>query len=1111
MTVRLIAVVVLVFGSCFSSAPAAEPTRIAVVSSSSSSAADAVIDLVTVALSQQETVVLLERLAVTDALAEQELSLTGSQGADSAIQVGKLLATDLFAVVEIEAGTTRPTGQRSVQKQLPPQPVGLVVFDAVTGTRLWDQALPKSDVEELAKLVSTGVMSAVSKARSDSVDRKAVCLVTVRNAELPRNFDSHRAAMAALLQRHLTRQPALELLERRHLEHFNRERTLAAAAAGRKLAASAVLIEVDLVRAEGADGVRAVAALTASTGQRLGTAAASVDAPDVLLLTERLAESLVRELGQPFASSIADPRLEARRFQMESNSAVIHERFEDAIPASEAAIALLPDDADIAVELANTLGRASRNLLFTKSFSPIKGATLEPVTEADVIQSIGWISRSLAIRRQFYAAAHSSGDDERIAADWKRFEGTRWAFVVQTAVDQVMRQIRTAERTQSRSPVVDVAFGELGSEWVDWLEQIVADGAPVVAVRDRPHAMLSIDSPDAYVDRQVRWLAAWHRHMRENLDEDTMSMRLCTYVAREVGAAWAQPTPEGFERLRKTYETIQSDDSHVMFAFLGLQGRAAVSKRSGQPIKEGILDEVHEVRRRLLEHAARPVVSKRDTFLKRHRNYLVYEGFFESIQWPWTGETPAQRIEAGLVGVRTMLDRRVVTNNMLSLLRLMQSSGEEYWPDLYRLIEELNEHHRKKEFVAETYWELLATNTGKMQAQILKRFPELDPTRLPSEWASQRQLVSIKDIPGVDYVVIPMFSEDSMLCLGVTRVTTPGRIRLIEVPLTGEAHPRVLNETNFTSEFITYRSQGLRSIRGVCRTDDTVFVATGENGVVRLPIDGSKPSWINADLGLLSNYTHAVSILDGRLYVANGDLGTDGFVLGKEMYLQSFNLEDTEDHDVIVSTRRKKRESPFDDGPLFDVESMTSDPRRNRLLMTITMQRRPGSSGQDAKTGLWEYSREKGFRQVTPFRGHFYRGFADTFPDAPLTNRLVLTDREGVMAMNLTSDKPDWAYRQISWSVDLSHRNRIRTEIRYKGPFALTNDSLWTFEPLGRLNIRTGKHNRFAVPTEPGPLASHRIVAPASLLLRVLPQRNQLLYADGTSIWLLGIPKASAD
>jgi len=222
-----------------------DPLRVALVATGTSETADAVLELATVGLSQQESIVLLERQKVQELLAEQKASLSGVVSADAAIQVGKFLATDLFAAIEVETKDASP--------------VGLVVFDARSGTRLWDQSLPVADVDVLARMISHGVASAVVKVRSDAAARRTVCLVTVRNADLPREFDAHRPVVAALLQRHLTRQPAVHLLERRHLEHFNRERNLAAQAAGRELIPAAIFVEIDLTRAQ-ANTVLAAAA-----------------------------------------------------------------------------------------------------------------------------------------------------------------------------------------------------------------------------------------------------------------------------------------------------------------------------------------------------------------------------------------------------------------------------------------------------------------------------------------------------------------------------------------------------------------------------------------------------------------------------------------------------------------------------------------------------------------------------------------------------------------------------------------------------------------------------------------------------------------------------------
>src|SRR4051812_41702920 len=93
--------------------------RVALVSGDKADGAGSVVALSEAKLSTAPGVILLERQAINKVLAEQKLSLSGVVEADQALTVGKLLAVDLFAVIEVGAD-----GKEAA---------GLVVFDARTG------------------------------------------------------------------------------------------------------------------------------------------------------------------------------------------------------------------------------------------------------------------------------------------------------------------------------------------------------------------------------------------------------------------------------------------------------------------------------------------------------------------------------------------------------------------------------------------------------------------------------------------------------------------------------------------------------------------------------------------------------------------------------------------------------------------------------------------------------------------------------------------------------------------------------------------------------------------------------------------------------------------
>ena len=103
---------------------AAAMTRVALVSTDGKDVIRNVLDLAEAELGSEAKIELLERRQIERVLREQKLSLSGLVEANQIVAAGKLLSVDLFAVVETAAGGK--------------EVLGLIVFQAQTGVRLWD-------------------------------------------------------------------------------------------------------------------------------------------------------------------------------------------------------------------------------------------------------------------------------------------------------------------------------------------------------------------------------------------------------------------------------------------------------------------------------------------------------------------------------------------------------------------------------------------------------------------------------------------------------------------------------------------------------------------------------------------------------------------------------------------------------------------------------------------------------------------------------------------------------------------------------------------------------------------------------------------------------------
>ncbi|MBV9123290.1 MAG: hypothetical protein JO112_08035, partial [Planctomycetes bacterium] len=314
--------------------------RVAVVATQRSDPVRNLLDLTEAELGAEKDIQLLERSANDRILAEHELSLSGLVDVNKVVAAGKLLSLDLFAVVE-----TDPSGKDAL---------GLVVFDAGTGVRLWDAALPAGEAQKTAKAAAEDIRAAVRKRAAGWKNLRPVCLLGVRNADLQPEMNSFSQFVALLLERRLVNSEGVVVLERKRLEFVNQERALPTPAPEKELLASLLLIELEVKRAPQGHGLSAVAFVKDSKGKPLHQVSAEVKEARAA----DLAEPLVQGLGKYLHIAPAPPaeaRGEANSFLREAQLMWNHQQLLQGLQAAESAEALDPASAENQALLAQYL------------------------------------------------------------------------------------------------------------------------------------------------------------------------------------------------------------------------------------------------------------------------------------------------------------------------------------------------------------------------------------------------------------------------------------------------------------------------------------------------------------------------------------------------------------------------------------------------------------------------------------------------------------------------------------------------------------------------------------------------------------------------------------
>ncbi len=341
----------------------AKAARLALVSDGKTEAVRNILDLAQANLSSVKGVVLLDRAVIERIMAEQKLSLAGLVDAGTAVQAGKLLNVDLFAVAE--AGP----GGKDV--------LSLVVYDGVTGVKLWDNAVPDGGLERHANDIASGVRAAAAKWRIGPAKLATLSFMPVRNADLPSDKDAFCQALAGILERRLVNSGNLAVLERKRLEFVNQEKALLRTRAYEGLLASLVLVEMQVSRSAQADGVRVVVFLSDHRGKPMAKITAQATESKIADLIDSLADQINEKLAAPAAVGPRDTVPEGKRFAREALLLLSHEHYEQALQAAEAAYALAPAQPEHAASLVRCLTTEALFLVNPASMHAIFGGAVK--------------------------------------------------------------------------------------------------------------------------------------------------------------------------------------------------------------------------------------------------------------------------------------------------------------------------------------------------------------------------------------------------------------------------------------------------------------------------------------------------------------------------------------------------------------------------------------------------------------------------------------------------------------------------------------------------------------------------------------------------------------
>ncbi|HEY7158295.1 MAG TPA: hypothetical protein VH575_30360 [Gemmataceae bacterium] len=1071
------------------------PVRIALVSAEKGETLVKVLTVAEAKLTELPGVEMLERSAIDRVLAEHKLTLSGLVAADQAVAIGKLLTVDLFAV--LDAGSdAKEVG-------------GLVIFDAHTGVRLWDAALPAGKFDATVR----GVVDAVAAARQKHQKVKQlrpVCVLTVRNVDLPRDMDAFCDSVRLLLERRLVASPDLAVLERRRLNQVNRERDLPTASPLRQLLVSVVTLELEVGRSSEKDGLRATALLSDGRGKSLGKATVEIGKRDAAALSAALLRETARVLEAKVAPAEPERKRESARFLREAEFYLAHKDPVRALPAAQSAYALSPDDPSLRVAAARILLDAASDVIdpggklhvgsFVRKVDPDtlerslelardgseRLLEVESLPENTRLTSSGNIHKMFAEGALFDFLKRVDGLTEGVSAD---------ARAVIEAVHANQRRLNAIRMRRIEAGVHDRASFE------KYTEQLNRSFFWILNPRR---------SGEEWVETQEQ-LRPWAALARKYADAQSSNSRsLFSFVLSQYRYP-PQISEEQATRLRKLWSEISEHPDPIVTVY-GRLGFLATELSFHKLSDEQRRTKVHEYRlfvQEQLEKAPRAPDAFRLTLylaafdaIDQLRNRPgLHEELKELTEFMFGRKelvsSVAQIAAFHFSSLRTPEGHRYAYGVLRRALSILD--GKEGHFLSYSTSPQMLRHEQ----------EVMRREYRSRQDQIAQADPSAAPDRFTSLPGAQTLIDVYPNKEGIVWLHQPVVDKGTIYVAGIELREKPLRhaVRLVRLTLDKEGkwegrkiEVSLRNQPWAGSKDNQFRL-GIYFGTSACVHDGHYYLGTRGHGIFAFPFDDGAPERITTAEGLPSNFVQGLACFEGKLYAY---LGEPEHLDGKDSYIVAWDLRERK-CEVLASSRRKEKRSPFDDNnPLLSTFFRT-DAKRKQILFA--------AHAQHPLNGLWAFD-----VQTKTFKRLFILHNADVElvgPSARIEgNVLRMPTKMGVFDYDLARNDGHLRYdngevrlevgptRSAVFGLkrNLFYRQWTNNTWNAAAPFALTDGWLWAAKPFSRRSLDGGEPELLA-PLRPG----QKFFQPGQCLQKFDDRR--LLVGDEFGLWLVSLPE----
>lgn len=289
------------------------------------------VDFLTVALSRESTIELLEREKVEQLLREQALGLALS-GAD-AVKAGKLAGADAFLMLEANDK----------------QALRVRLVDARYGLKLWDTMFVVDTnsraLDERARMLAKGTVFRLANFMCATNTPRTVSISAFHSEEMSKRWDWLGEMLATGVEQQLALQPGIVVMERARTQPLTDERELVEGLP-EALRASAMIVD-GAYKIDRAQGTNTIVVTLRCRRNNVTTLKTTVTGSMTNLtgLQQTVVGIVASNVGKKADCGSMDPAAEAKMLAAEASGMLVHEP-QRALSLAGAALALEPDNID---------------------------------------------------------------------------------------------------------------------------------------------------------------------------------------------------------------------------------------------------------------------------------------------------------------------------------------------------------------------------------------------------------------------------------------------------------------------------------------------------------------------------------------------------------------------------------------------------------------------------------------------------------------------------------------------------------------------------------------------------------------------------------------------